>query len=128
MGPTLDYATPADADPGARVWPWRAICPLLLACLYAPYAWILFLDYPWSNYRLMWLKAWPVLPGLGVGLFVRGFKSQLAAMGVVTAAIGFAIWLIVQRRERRRGTVLVVAGVVLALSVVNSVFAYRVFW
>ena len=128
MGPTLDYATPAEADPEETVWPWRITWPLLLFCLYAPYAWILFVDYRWNDYRLFWLAAWPVLPGLVVGLFVRGSTPvTMAAMGAFTGAVVYATWLIVRLGRRRRWIVIAVATVVLALSILNAWFAYLVF-
>src|SRR3954452_18627642 len=37
---------------------------LALACLYAPYAWLVLIDHPWDSYRWHWIRMWPVLPGL----------------------------------------------------------------
>ena len=41
---------------------------LVLFCLYAPYAWLVLIDYPWDSYRWQWIKMWPVLPGILVHL------------------------------------------------------------
>ena len=38
-----------------------AVAAILLA-LYAPQSWFFLMNYPWSAYRLSWLKIWPVLP------------------------------------------------------------------
>jgi hypothetical protein len=37
---------------------------LVLVCLYAPYAWLVLIDYPWNCYRWLWIKLWLVLPGI----------------------------------------------------------------
>ena len=29
-----------------------------------PYGWLVADDFPWRDYRLGWIKMWPVLPGL----------------------------------------------------------------
>ena len=126
--PTLEYAAPREAEHGVAVWRWRLIAPLLLACVYVPYAWILLLNYPWTNYRLLWLKAWPVLPGLGAAVFVRGTRTQFAVMGAITAVVLSVVYLVVRRCGQRPGRVIAVAAVVLVLSVANSIFAYMVFW
>ena len=41
---------------------------LVLVCLYAPYAWLVLIDYPWDGYRWHWIKMWLVLPGILVHL------------------------------------------------------------
>lgn len=36
---------------------------VVLLGLYTPFGWLLLIDYPWTSYRLLWLKLWPLLPG-----------------------------------------------------------------
>jgi hypothetical protein len=69
----------------------RAICPLLiLAMTYLPFSWLLFIDYPHTEYWWSWVRSWPVLPGLPALLVARplGLESSLAevlAMGVAAS-------------------------------------------
>ena len=81
------------------------------ACLWLPFSWLIFINYPWNNYHLYWLKLWPILPGLiPVGLPAHMMNMHPAqslgfiAMGITTLLllIGFTwlgsrgwIWLIV---------------------------------
>jgi len=43
---------------------WRISLGVVALCTYLPYSWVLWIDYPWSDYRIMWIKMWPILPGL----------------------------------------------------------------
>jgi len=72
----------------------RAIGPAIVVALtYLPFSWLLFMDYPHSEYWWSWVRSWPVLPGLPALLVARplGLESVLAetlAMGIATA-----LWL-----------------------------------
>jgi len=66
----------------AARWPWRKRLALSLSMLfiimYAPYSWLLFIDYPWSDYHWLWVKIWLGLPGL---VLFHGFESEVAQFG-----------------------------------------------
>lgn len=61
--------------------------------MYAPFSWLLFIDYPWSAYRRQWLHMWPILPGLPATILLRLASSarvpdwvEMTCMGVFAAA------------------------------------------
>src|SRR2546428_10795401 len=59
----LSYA--GTADPRRAPLCWRLA--LTVACIYLPYAWLVMDGYPWRDYRLYWIRMWPILPGLTAG-------------------------------------------------------------
>lgn len=68
-----------------RRWPRFAASAAVVAfCLYSPFAWLLFVASSW-DYRLFWLKRWPILPGFVPGaLFHPNEAIMFIAMGVTT--------------------------------------------
>src|SRR6516225_8583185 len=64
---------------------------LVLVCLYAPYAWLVLIDYSWDGYRWLWIKLWLVLPGILVPLIqpIHRLPDWMGfiIMGVVTCGI-----------------------------------------
>jgi hypothetical protein len=113
-------------SPFDRLAPRLAIA---LLCLYAPYAWLVLISYPWNSYRLLWIKMWPVLPGLPLLLTpaVRQLQdwAQFWVMGLVTVSILLGIVAFLLSKSRRTATVtLIVAGLCSSL---NSILAYGLF-
>ena len=99
-----------------------------LACLYAPFAWVLLIDYPWNSYRIMWLLWGPLLPGFWIhatSLHRAPAWATAAAMGLVTlvAVAGLAL-------AARRNWYWTAAAGALALlyAAFNSAFALAAFW
>lgn len=39
--------------------------------MYAPHSWLLWMDYPWNEHRMHWLRLAPLLPGLPAALLLR---------------------------------------------------------
>jgi hypothetical protein len=104
---------------------WRLA--LTIACLYLPYAWLILDGERWHDYRLSWIKMWPILPGLTAGLFAipgRSTGVEFAVMGGMTAVVG-AIFILLAARSRRWMPIPTV--VALVLSVANSWLAYAVY-
>jgi hypothetical protein len=101
---------------------------MALACLYAPYAWLLLIDSPWDAYRRHWIGMWPVMPGLLVHAIPAIHRQPewlgYLAMGVVTALILAPIALVLRRGRR---AALIASGVVLVLSGANAWIAYQLF-
>ena len=101
---------------------------MALACLYAPYSWLLLIDSPWDSYRWHWIKMWPVLPGLLVHSIQAVHRQPdglgYLAMGGVTALI-IAPIILSSRRSRRAA--LVASVVVVLLSGANAWIAYQLF-
>ena len=123
----------AYADPPAprRRWPtrpgplwWRLA--LTLACIYLPYAWLVLGTTSWRDYRLTWIKMWPILPGLTACVLVipRSNPVELAAMGGMTV-VGVGVFLLLAARSRR--WVPVPTLLALVLSILNSWIAYALY-
>ena len=126
MPEALDYETPTSDAVVPRYWSAWASWPLMLAVVYLPYSWLL-LEYPWGDYRLSWIKLWPALPGLLVGVVAHGRDAvQFTLMAVFSAAV-VATLLFAFRRPRRPLTVLSTAATILILSGLNSCIAHAVF-
>ena len=122
----LDYA---GALPRRTTRPHRALtAAILLACVYLPYAWLLLMDYGWSDYRWQWVKLWPVLPGFAamIAFHSAGGIVGITAAGALAAAILAALVYFIARRPTWR-SLLIVATVVLAASGFNSFIAYSAF-
>ena len=120
----LDYAD----EPARRRLPplwWRL--GLTVACVYLPYAWLVLDGFPWRDYRLQWIKMWPILPGL-ITFFVVGPHGtnllHFTAMGAMTV-IALGLFLLLAARSRRWFPIPTV--IVLALSAGNSWIAYAVY-
>ncbi len=57
---------------------WLVAMVVVAFILYAPQSWLLWVDYPWSEHRLHWLRLSPLLPGLPAVLLLRlQFNLQL---------------------------------------------------
>jgi hypothetical protein len=104
--------------------------PILLLCLYAPYAWLVLTGFPWDSYRWHWIRLWPILPGLPVAGLVHpwgtglGDRGEFLLMAATTAAIVAALAALA-RRPRPRLAPLALA--VALPSLVNAWLAYAVF-
>ena len=65
---------------------WLAIAFLVVAfILYAPHGWLLFADYQWNEHHWLWMRLWPILPGLPATLLTR-FTVQSKA--ILTEHVG----------------------------------------
>ena len=100
-------------------------------CLYAPFSWLLLIDYPWrGGYRIFWLKLWPILPGFLAGflpgplLFHRHLPYEFHTMGVTTLILLAGLTWLGFSGQRRLATV---AGLALLTSIPSAIIAYGVF-
>ena len=112
----------------ATVLPPRVRWALLtvVVCAYGPYAWLLD-DYPWQDYRWGWIGMWPILPGMLPGAYFFHSKYEfleLPVMGVSTLVFLMTATFIGAQRKR---LLLFTALIILALSILNSVFLYGAF-
>jgi hypothetical protein len=114
-------------------WRKRVIAALVMfVVMYAPYSWLLFIDYPWSDYRVSWIIMWPGLPVLlplhALGRAI-GFPDFNEIFGkIVLDVIGLAFWMLLARiSSHGRRRLIVLAGAVLALSLLNSWGLYHLF-
>ena len=110
---------------GARALPRVA---LALACLYAPYAWLVLIDHPWDSYRWHWIKMWPVLPGILVHasqtIHLLPDWIGYLIMGAVTCGIVALVTILAARGSRAAIIVSIVVGL---LSSANSWISYQLF-
>jgi hypothetical protein len=101
---------------------------LVLVCLYAPYAWLVLIDYPWDGYRWLWIKMWLMLPGILV-LLNRGIHllpdwAGFLIMGLVACGIVALSTFLAARSKRSAIIVSIIVGLV---SSANSWISYRLF-
>lgn len=115
-------------EPGARADRPMPRVALALACLYAPYAWLLLLDGPWDSYRWHWVRMWPILPGL-LAHAIPAVHRLADGLGYVVMAMATSLVfaLVVSLARRGRRTAILVSVVVAAFSVANAWIAYRLF-
>jgi hypothetical protein len=101
---------------------------MVLVCLYAPYTWLVMIDYPWDSYRWLWIKLWLLLPGILVHLVqaIHLLPDWIGflAMGAVTGGI-VAVSTVLAARSKR--SAIIVSGIVGLLSCANSWISYLLF-
>jgi hypothetical protein len=97
------------------------------ACLWLPFSWLVLMSGGWDEYRLSWLRMWPILPGLvpGALFFHPNDAIEFSVMGATTLMIvSSLIWL------GCRGRISLLAAVTIALmiSMPTSHIAYAMYW
>lgn len=126
MNPTTEAsASASEARARLTVHPGLSLAVVAI-CLYAPFSWLLFAENNWSDYLLMWLKLWPILPGFipGAYLFHPHDLPEFITMGVVTAAL---LVLLTWLGAGGRGRLFVAASLALCVSIPSAFFAYAAF-
>ena len=120
------------AERNARRRKWLVAALVMFVVMYAPYCWLLFMDYPWSDYRWSWIMMWPGLPVLvpahAMGRWLSFAELNSPAGVVLLDALGIVLWLMltwIASRGRKR--LIVIAVVVLLLSWLNSWGLYHAF-
>ena len=126
--PILTYAAAVPRPPRRPPFWWQLA--FTVACMYLPYAWLVMGHFPWGNwgdYRWQWIRMWPVLPGLMMGVLIGPHASHatlVVAMGMMTVpAVG--LFLLLAARSRRWLPVTTLLA--LALSALNSWIAYGIY-
>ncbi len=104
--------------------PLRIVLPVLLVCVYAPYSWLLWIDYPWNEYRLTWLAQWPLLPGLVPGLLISSGVGIMVFAGMFTVAFVVALVLF---GTRSRPALVMAALIAIGISIPFALLTYRFF-
>ena len=94
---------------------------------YAPYAWLVMAARPWDDDRLVWIRMWPLLPGLlPRALWFHGSSDLVAncAMAAFTLALlaPFVVWA-----ERSSRSLWASFVTVALLSCLNSWGAWHAF-
>ena len=101
---------------------------MVLVCLYAPYAWLILIGYPWDSYRWLWIKLWLVLPGILIHLIqaIHLLPDWIGflIMGAVTCGIVLLSTVLAARSKRSA----IIASVIIGLlSCANSWITYKLF-
>jgi hypothetical protein len=110
----------------AKSRPVGTALAVVATCLYAPFAWLLVIDYGWGEYRLFWLNLWPIMPGFLVGmyLFHPHDVAEFTTMGATTVVLLLGLtWL----GSGSRWRLLAAATIALAVSVPQAFMAHAVF-
>jgi hypothetical protein len=116
----------------AHKMPKRWVLGLVLLVIYAPYCWLIFMDYPWDSYRWQWMRMWPVLPGFVIYFLTavcvpRSWLPQWTGASLYVLAsvltVLFLTGVIFGLLRLRRGFWPVVAGV-FVLSCLFGLIAY----
>ena len=119
---TADQPAPPPQPPLRRVPTIIAI----LAALYVPQSWYFLMDYPWSDYRLHWLRFFPGLPVFCPVAMVFHPNEIGMALGiwVTTALVGAALYVL---SRKSRLAFWIAVTIVCLWSTVSGVVAYSVF-
>jgi hypothetical protein len=108
---------------------WLIALAVTAFAIYSPFSWLLWIDYPWSDYHWFWLRMWPILPGLPATILLRFVASmpewaEMTCMAVLTA---LALLLLTWLGARGRRWLIIVAILAFALSSCNGWIGYVLF-
>lgn len=103
-GEAFDPAKLRSPKSGWRSKPsWRVTLTAVLLAIYLPNTWVFWIDYPWNDYRWLWIKITPILPvTLPAAWFFNIMEWQVnldqlrgfAMLGTVTAGlIAVCYWI-----------------------------------
>ena len=100
----------------------------LTSALYAPFLWILFINAPWDDRRIFWLKSIPALPGFFIQTIGPVEQLSPTVSFSIMGSIAFFTLLFALLFGRQSRPALVFAVIVLlAFSSWNSWIAYQSF-
>jgi hypothetical protein len=97
----------------------------VLIAIYAPYCWLLTMDYPWSSHRWTFIKMWPILPGLLPATLIMRMNSGMMIVAILTIVMILAAMTWAACRGWR--LFLVVLTALLAISILESWCVYHLF-
>lgn len=110
---------------------WVRSMLLVAVIMYAPHAWLLFIDYPWSEHRWFWLTLWPLLPGLPwvlVERFAIGWRlPEWLGLVVMGAFAGGQLLLLSWLASRGRKWMIAIAIVLIPLSIWLGIVSHALF-
>ncbi len=103
---------------------WLSSVGTVVICLYAPFSWVLWINYPRISW--FWLRLWPILPGFVPGM-LSSYPDRILmfpTMGLAALVLLVALtWL----GARGRVPLAVAAIVALMISMPSAWIAYRAF-
>jgi hypothetical protein len=107
---------------------WLAAFLTAIAVLYAPFGWLLVIDYPWDHYHFYWLKMWCILPGLLAGLPFHNHDEPLVEFCIMGVATLVLIGLLTLMGSASRAWLVAESTVGLIFAIGTSAVAYRLFY
>lgn len=115
-----------------RVWKrWLCSAFAMFIIVYAPYGWLVMMDYPWSEYRWLWIKSWLALPLFLPAFFLRswtGLEFDDTGPLIIMSVLALTIVLMLARLAMRgRWWFIIIAAIVLLFSIFNSIGMYGMF-
>lgn len=108
---------------------WLLSLCLMAFAMYAPFSWLLVINHPWDAYRWLWVRMWPILPGLPATILLRSVArlpewAEMICMGAFAfALLGLFTWL----GARSKRWLIITAAAILALSCCNGWVGYLLF-
>lgn len=112
---------------------WRVTLMGVLLAVYLPGTWVFWIDYPFNDYRWLWVKLTAVLPAMFAvawGMQLTGLRNTVGdawgffILGAVTAVM-ISICVLIGRHSRR--WLLAVCIVMFALQIINGFGSYALF-
>jgi hypothetical protein len=100
--------------------------PVILGTLYLPQSWYFFMDYPWNDYRLHWLRLLPGLPAFVPTVLLPLPNELTLFLGSAATTLILGIGLLLACR-RSVPLFMVCATLVFVLSVVSAFVAHGAF-
>lgn len=114
----------------------RGVVGLGLLLIYAPYGWLLVIKYPWGSERWLFVKMWPVLPGvvnsyMTMPLIPHSWRPWhpvlFYGLAFILTAIILTATMIALRQLGRAAWAPVVVGAIAVLSCIFGLAAYALF-
>lgn len=97
-------------------------------CLWGPFSWLLFIDYPWNDYHWHWVKRWILLPGLLVAVLTGrlghgGWDVGIWMLsGFTTAALFISLYMLARQSLSR---LILACLIALVISGITAWIAYH---
>jgi hypothetical protein len=100
---------------------WAAL--IVGACLWLPFSWLVLMPGGWPDYRMGWLRMWPILPGLvpGAYLFHPHDVLEFSTMGITTFVLSAGLIRLGCRGWR---SLIAAAAIALLISIPTACIAY----
>lgn len=115
----------------ARRRRWLHSAAVIAFAMYAPFSWVLWIDEPWNSQRWLWIRIWPILPGISPTALINSAAHvrmsdgvMFLLMGAITlAALLQFSWL----GSRGKRWLVITATIVFALSCCNAWVGYQLY-
>ena len=105
---------------------------MMALAFYGPYSWVLWIDYPWDEYRWHWVNMWPAMPLLlPATITLRSLFAievdEAIAIWVTAAVCAALLYLLIRIAAKGWSIAALVSLIVLVGSCVHSWMLYHAF-